>query len=412
MSGTRQEICSALCLVSRLFRFLAEPLLYQIYSASTVDKTHKFVNTLRDRLDLRASVKSILLYDEPRFLYFARDNRFMIPSKIYFRWKANTTLLLQLVCKLQSLHLYLESISDPHNLCSVIQRVRQTAPSGIQPLSKLKTLTAEAFTRNGYPLELIIPLFNIPSLTSFEGHQCYDHPNELELHEVSRMSNITDIKFRGSTLTHGPITRLMRAFKALESLDIVYEVCSGRREKWEMDNDATDLSWEFDFAAVTGAFLEQKKSLKILRLNFHDDSSFPELSFVNTIGSLGAMERLAELDLPQAAFLGNEWGSMLRDHVFADLLPQSLQTLIIRGWTKEIFTELWDLLAQRVSRFRKLRTILLVFPCRDDFEEESLGELKAAFAEFGIRFDARWSMEYEELKKGISTLPLTALHLH
>ena len=285
-------------------------------------------------------------------------------------------LLFQLACEVEKLIIGPHFSTGEYDPCGVAFRARETAPPGTQPLSKLKSLCIteyESEPDKGFSLQSVVnSFFSLPSLVTFEGHWCreYQGISRFQLCLPSGISSITNFKIESSVSNHWWIQTLILVFKALESFDIEHRAMTDD----EADKCVDDGMWQFNFAVISRALSQHRKSLRLLRLVYQPSSGFLERCITDTIHSLADMERLVALDLPEASMLPEPEAP---SPVLASLLPPCLRNLVIRGCTRRIFSELHHLLAQPISRFSDLRDVTITMP-RYVFDgkdsEEVLGE--------------------------------------
>ena len=432
MSYSSRETFYNLCLVSRLFNALAQPLLYQDYSQVNSEVPFwPFMRTLLARPDLASRVQEIEIYswDELPYDRILRDmetgikqdigperkawkerqdaelNRlirhiwegFKEPSFddedndedndsniIFLTWgEKELVLLLSLVPNLDCLRLMLPA--ENKQLSCVLQHAMSSWGEDHRLLTKLTTLEVlydEMSGGDGFQLSQIAPLLEFPNLKVLIASSCLDSK---DFRPEPGSFGIQNIRLNGSFISDDVLEGFIRACRTLKKLRVEY------------GDDEVECIEEFDFKRIARSFA---RGLEVLILDIEPaltSEGWPTIK--SDIGSLEHLESLRHLDLPQSAFSGvrddfkwqlgyeseDEQDSAFAKSIFADRFPSGLQTLHIRVCTPRLIPHLWYCHSYRSEILPNLKALTIWEDYGDEINShEDSPELQKAFKDLGI----------------------------
>lgn len=222
-----------------------------------------------------------------------------------------------------------------------------------------------------FTLDCVSPFFRLPSLTTFQVHACGGMD---EFHHPVGVSSVTDIDLMCSILEAQEISLLIGVCKALRSFRFQY----GCVTIWpDIEAEIEHL----DLVAIGTALRHHKHSLEVLRIDDMDNEYIRNSPPSGAIGSLKDFEKLVSLDLEQHYLLGPvEVGSGREPETsdssgngaepvngqtinanqqirLLDLLPPSLEALVLRDCDVTIVPQLCDIYARGSRQLPNLKRI-------------------------------------------------------
>ena len=398
-----QDSLRNLCLVSKHFCTLMQPVLFRHYVQPDYpddSSLEPFMRACLARPDLAAAVKKATIHDwETR--EDDTSNRSRRRKRKDSEWKCKYDL------ELQSLHsegwsfgVLDVDLSDACTFavfCSLIPNIEHLildlspgfpgfVPTPSSPfvhdelrspdLSKLRHLQIDfCCEEEGLDLVDLRPVIAIQSVKILQGHLVYSDDQYDDALSRPRQLSIQHINLMCSVISHLRLKELIEGCHTLKTFEIVYgEVTTG-------------AILEFDFDIVSSAFLAHKASLESLILDFEGETATELLTDddVEGVMTMSSFECLRHIDLPA-------WG-MLRDgqhdngdekfdfNAISNLLPRSLESLVVRSCNEDTVAPLWGLL----SALDKLPNLTdIAFSGDDDADFEGLDGFDHACKEKGI----------------------------
>ena len=364
------------CLVSKGFRLLVQPELFQHYEQpSEPDECslRPFMRVCLARPDLAAAVRKATVHeilpwdDDDETHQLARRKKRKTKTS---HWKRKYDLELQ--------HLRSEGWPPTTNsdddqymardfalLCSLIPKVEHLildlppTPFTLldSPLSQLRHLQVDfLFEKDGLELRDLRHLINLSSLKILQGHHvnCEDDigdrsEDQRPLSMPGQLS-IEHINLMCSAMTQSRIKELVEGCRTLKTFQLVYgEVLVG-------------AIYECDFDKLSSVFLAHKASLESLTLDFENDTATEILEDEDITGvmAMSSFECLRHIDLPEWALLrayqSDDGSGKSGSKSISTLLPRSLESLVIRSCDANTVPPLWGLLSD-LDTFPNLKEI-------------------------------------------------------
>lgn len=355
----------SLCLVSRGFRLLMQPELFQHYEQPNEPdecSLRPFMRVCLARPDLAAAVRKATVYAFFNVEY--GDETHPRRKKKISQWKRKYDLELQRLsseawstihdearCRDQDLTLFCSLIPNVEHLILDLPPTPFKLPDSLSsPLSQLRHLQVDfLFEEDGVELRDLRSLITLPSLKTLQGHHvnCEDAPFAVfKFQEYQRplsmpcQLSIEHINLMCSVMTHSRLKELIEGCRTLKTFQLVYgEVTVGAVS-------------EYDFDILSSAFLAHKLSLECLTLDFEAETATELLKVdaedVTGVMAMSSFECLRHIDLPAWAILragqNDDGKGKFGSESISKLFPRSLETLVIRSCNENIVTPLWGLL--------------------------------------------------------------------
>lgn len=307
---------------------------------------------------------------------------------------AYMALLFSQAVRLKELSLALPSCAKYSN-----QIVHQAAGHGtgfkaLQHLSKISFAWPEHTGQRG--LYEVTPYLCLPSVEAYHAThawRCTDPEvswgwytqkrNRLE-GTPSLAPKLKTIDLRKTNLDPNAMKRLLSAYRSLESFELLVKLEPGQRY---VVNTLGPL-------AFLQALQPSISTLRHLRLGAHSAMTSGR---VLPLGSLQGFDHLTSLDIDVQILLG---GDPQTAPSLADILPSSIESLVLRYWVAtelwdddDLISHLWALVPRAADQTRRLHTVHLVkaFGRHDlcgTFSTDEL-ELSAAFSAAGIHLPSK-----------------------
>lgn len=361
-----------LCLVSKRFCALMQPVLFRHYVQPGYpdgNSLEPFMRACIARPDLAAAVKKATIHDWDTREDDTSRNESRRRKRKHSDWRYKHDLELQ---RLRSdLGITIDDLFNVRNFpvfCSLIPNIEHLIldvppiaggceyqfgnPFLLRPklrrptLSKLRQLQLDfSCEEEGFDLREYGILIAVRSLKTLRGHhvcgdeQWEDSNGSPGLILKDQRLSIQHINLMCSVMTHRCLKELIERCDTLKTFEIVYgEVTTG-------------AITEFDFDVVSSAFLAHKASLESLILDFEGETATELLDFndVEGVMKMSSFECLRHIDLPA-------WGMLRRDRhdngdgefgvkSISNLLPRSLESLVVRSCKRDTVASLWGLLS-------------------------------------------------------------------
>jgi hypothetical protein len=402
----------ALCLVSRSFRTLTQPVLFRHFSQGDHDRPRSlapFMSVCLARPDLAAAVRDATIIDiqEDAHLashfpqiHAAHRGRWPGPAPstadddehdITYHATLDTrhiALFLSLLPNLMHLQLDVPHYA-PLALESTLEHARTQWTSrgpGFGPfLAHLRHLQLDwSLEEDGLDPTSLRPLLALPALATLQGHKVaskhdYDYEEGMEPGPLAAPGELAleCVDLRCSILSDRHVAELVEGCRALRSLRVVY------------GDVTTGAVTEFDWGVVSRALRQPAPaaSLEALTLDFEGETATEVLEDESVSGVLdmAGCERLRHVDVPAWALLRDGGGggaaSASAGASFVRLLPRSLERLVVRSCTASTVAELWDLLSS-LDALPRLEEI--AFRAKEGVDLGNLDGFKSACREKGI----------------------------
>ncbi|KAL3472615.1 hypothetical protein BJX99DRAFT_235248 [Aspergillus californicus] len=264
--------------------------------------------------------------------------------------------LLHLLPNLENFHMEVHEPSDYAPL-SMLHRISLSYTDkrpglNLLPLSNLRDISLEWwFTDGSIGMDRVLPLFYLPSLRTFTGkmisegagHEVFgdeDFDARAYVPANAGYSNVTHITLWMSSSWTG-FADLIHAPKRLESF------------VFEHSNEPNDISGDNIYSSrFHPPLYRHRESLQELVLTYDDctNGGYDDWDFVGSFVEFTALKKL-QLRAVSTLAWREEWmdGSKVSTNSLTDVLPRSLETLIINDMASEHMGELARGFAQLVS---------------------------------------------------------------
>lgn len=412
----------SLCLTSKELNQLTEPCLYESWGTTGVDcerwtekklrSLQRFLLTILSRPHLASFVKYVEadcwteLYNQKVCFISSRPadikllietaRKVAVPDADAWIWglrdgssDAYMALLFSQVVRLKELSLALPSYAKYTNQV-VLQAARHsTGFKALQHLSKISFAWPEHDGQRG--LYEVTPYLSLPSVEAYHATHawhCTDPEEPLGWYPLKRnrlegtpslAPKLKTLDLRKTNLDPNAMKRLLGAYRFLESFELLVKREDGQRY---VVNTLGPL-------AFLQALQPSISTLRHLRLGAYSAITSCR---VLPLGSLQGFDRLTSLDIDVQILLG---GDPRTAPSLADILPSSIESLVLRYWNA---IELWDdddlidhlraLVPRAAHQLQRLHTVHLVRACgrHDLCSPFSMDEpeLTAAFSAAGI----------------------------
>ncbi|OCK74861.1 hypothetical protein K432DRAFT_185812 [Lepidopterella palustris CBS 459.81] len=354
---TEKKTFWSLCLTSKLFRALAEPLLYHSYQFyyQYNSPSLSFITSVANRPELALHVRSVVidgwqlkhypknpqLGTQTQALLRQAAERFRYPPAYINKWKgdlsnsvddARFALMLLLTAKLEELSLIFPSydieIKDPWFLRLVDKALDDPVRIRFHEFRHLKTLKVaySEFAHGGFLLTTFAPLFRLPALRTFEATKCFQ-PNDMPAyHWPEKSSSMESITFHQSQLSREALHALLRACKGIKHFNF----------GWTCMVPLSEEPQHIDYIALDSSLRTQQHSLETLSLSFADIRAEELWAFdpnvIGSLRSLRAFPNLKSITVPVNALLDFAANTSADPSIaaraqLANLLPSSLERL-------------------------------------------------------------------------------------
>lgn len=416
-----------LCLTSKELNQLTEPYLYESWGTTGNDfekwtwrklrSLYRFLLTILSRPQLASFVRYVEadcwteLYNQKAYLnpYRPADIKLLtdaarkvaMPDVNAWIWAlkdgssdALLALLFSQVVRLRELSLALPSYAKYTNQVVLQAAERSKDVKALRHLSKISLAWPEHSGLRG--LYEVTPYLSLPSVEAYHATHawhCTDPvlPGGWSTQKQNRLEGtpspapkLKTLHLRKTNLDPNAMKRLLGAYRSLESFELLVKREEGQSY---VVNTLGPL-------AFLQALQPSVSTLRHLRLGAY---SALTSSRVLPLGSLQEFDRLTSLDIDVQILLG---GDPRRAPSLADILPSSIESLVLRYWKvtelwddDDLIDHLWALVQHAADQTRSLHTVHLVSACgRHDlcyaFHMDE-PELTAAFAAAGIRLPSK-----------------------
>ncbi|KAF2430748.1 hypothetical protein EJ08DRAFT_733995 [Tothia fuscella] len=241
----------------------------------------------------------------------------------------------------------------------------------LQNLEYLTTVTERLEGgQGGFRLSSIATFFLLPNLRRVKGVACFEPEDDLfeDFECPIATSSVRELRFFRSAVCPKGLSQTIGACKALEVFGC--------------DWAGLNVGWvEINFPLLTGALLEQKRSLHRVRLNTAKHfNSWPERDdgLVPPFGKhLKEFDRLKTLDVPASALIGWDENNVGGYDRLRDVLPRNIEDLKINEFAPRLL-EMIDDFASVCTEFCPLLRKLIISRRHADVDVED--GLKEKFA--------------------------------
>lgn len=417
----------SLCLTSKELNQLTEPYLYESWGTTGDDcerwtgkklkSLQRFLLTILSRPHLASFVRYVEadywteLYDpdvylisiQPANIKLLIENARKVAVPDADAWiralgdgssDAYMALLFSQVVRLKELSLVLPLYAE-HTNQVVLQAARYSTDfKALQHLSKISFVWPEHDGQRG--LYEVTPYLSLPSVEAYhathawhctdpkENWRWYPHKRHRLEGTPSPAPQLKTLNLRKTNLDPSAMKRLLGAYRFLESFDLLVKLEDGQRY---VVNTLGPL-------AFLQALQPSISTLRHLRLGAYSALTSCR---VLPLGSLQGFDHLTSLDIDVQILLG---GDPRTAPSLADILPSSIESLVLRHWDA---IELWDdddlidhlraLVPRATHQLQRLHTVHLVRArgrhdlCSPFSMDEP--ELTAAFSAAGINLPSK-----------------------
>jgi len=417
----------SLCLTSKELNQLTEPYLYESWGTTGYDcerwtgkklrSLQRFLLTILSRPHLASFVRYVEadcwtdLYSQQAYLSSNRPadinlliqaaRKVALPDADSWIWAlkygssdAYMALLFSQVIRLKELSLALPSSAKYTNQV-VLQAVGHgTGFKAFKHLSKISFAWPEHDGQRGLYEET--PYLSLPSVEAYHAtHACLrtkpevswgwytQKRNRLE-GTPSLAPNLKVLGLRKTNLDANAMKRLLSTYRSLESFELLVKREGGQRY---VVNTLGPL-------AFLQALQPSITTLRNLRLGAYSALTSGR---VLPLGSLEGFNHLISLDIDVQILLG---GDPRTAPSLADVLPSSIESLVLRYWTAtelwdddDLISHLWALVPRTAGQLQRLHSVHVVRACgRHDLcctSSMDEPELTAAFSAAGIRLPSK-----------------------
>jgi hypothetical protein len=360
-----------LCLVSKLFHNLCEPLLYRSIEYKGPRALQSLVSRLVNRPDLARRVQYLSLKEiypisnipldpiDPAdlSLYKAIIENATTDESFRSSWirdlehgnkDALINILLLLVPNVKEMQWWTDI-----PLYMDLFRHETKTPTQTKMLSQLRELYVCSGGELDFGAAELQHFTALPSLTRFECEMAVDRgPFEMSI-EPGSLRSLSDIQLYQSMVSDEHLNTLIRGCKSLRRFAIEFT-----------EHLAEDTIQSFDLDTIGDSLQQHKYTLQSLKIDMEDLSEDPEFDthFVKgRLCSLRDFTRLRHVELSQRALIGT--GPHPRRLI--ETLPANIETLVIRKADASIIGMLWELNKKMSTEFPHLKHITVVQETRE-----------------------------------------------
>lgn len=213
---------------------------------------------------------------------------------------------------------------------------------------------------SGFPLYPISEMVRLPSLKSFAAYGAFEAGHAFQWTVKPKSLPLTTLDLGGCGLSASALTTLIASCACLKTLFLTYGEDTAETE---------DITWP----EVIKAIESQKDSLEVLGLRadpcsqlyaeeISSRSGLREIGYWKSVGSLSQFTVLKKLSIYQTPLLGpedyiGEIEPAPTDVHLPDILPPSLESLVVANCSIFALPQLEALLSVRTKRFPKLKQI-------------------------------------------------------
>lgn len=212
----------------------------------------------------------------------------------------------------------------------------------------------------GFPLHPISEMVRLPSLTSFAAYGASETGHAFQWTVKPKSLPLTKLDLGGCGLSASALTTLVASCACLKTLFLTY-------------GEDTDQTEDITWPEIITAIESQKDSLEVLGLRadpcsqlyaeeISSRSGFKEIAHWKPVGSLSQFKALKKLSIYQTPLLGpedyiGEIEPAPTDVHLPDVLPPSLESLVVANCSIFALPQLEALLSTREKRFPRLNKI-------------------------------------------------------
>lgn len=303
------------------------------------------------------------------------------PSTIAVKEEAQVALMLSRATNLTDLRMTLPDLSNNRLLLDIL---RETTARGTA-LQNLRKFTGiyynfDGSVEGGFELRPISCLFSLPNIETVNGIACLE-PEDAAFRNFDcpeGTSSVEHIEFRRSSICPKAMGLMVGACRALKSF---YCDWGGHTVGWS----------EINFPTVGTALRKQEHSLEKLTLDVrkHYDV-WPEQEdvLIPPLGSFSGCQHLTHIEAPAAALIGWDEGRVDGFPMLHEVLPYSLETLIVNQWSPGIIEHLEKMSELCATMFPNLKSITLhsALHADQESEEKMQTQFTKAGSEVAINF--------------------------
>ncbi|PVH86755.1 hypothetical protein DL98DRAFT_567580 [Cadophora sp. DSE1049] len=366
---SRTRVLSKLCLCSKRFCAMAQPILYSSFDTGDHSTGYRlFIRTVIEHPALALMVQSIAV----KFLFQGSGNDIAYAS----------TIVAQKVIEAAKRIPHLMLLDQDEWLRDLELGVTDAEIALLMCLAPNLTLfdiEVPYFQNRLFSLSFYAPFLCLPSLRDIEGY-AVSSERLPEDQWPTASSSVEDITLSYSDITEGSVACLVGACKALKTL-----TC-----EWGPSTVGGSI---FTIKGIGAALQSQKHSFEFLELDttesFWDHDGNDEQ--FQSIGSLKDFTKLAILSVSTIFLIGSDEDDTVPSNnapKLVDILPHSLQRLKILDQTETVFDSLKDLAKNCKEVLPALRVVDV--SNLDFWQSESrttvIEELTDAFAKADVEF--------------------------